>query len=378
MIAEVSIQDLKNCELFSELDSSELERVNSVLTRRLVPTGEFIIHEGTEAVSLFAVERGAVDVVKEGADGARPRITELHRGETFGEISMLGQPPRTAGVVAHEETEIVELPYGDLERLAKDHPKLGVKLYKALASSLGRKTRNTTNDLVSLIAASRMAALGEMSTSIAHEINNPLSIIALTASLLQRLVLKPQAEQSEILERINEISATAQRIHKIIDSMKTLARNGELDPLETTPVRRLVADTLMLCRAKFDAAGVTLATDGVPEQLLLRCRPVQIAQVLLNLLNNAFDAVSQTPPRKVAITALERGEQVEIAISDNGTGVTAEARDKIFKPFFTTKKSGKGTGLGLSISRTIVESHGGRLFLDAHPGPTRFVLQLPK
>jgi C4-dicarboxylate-specific signal transduction histidine kinase len=111
--------------------------------------------------------------------------------------------------------------------------------------------------------------------------------------------------------------------------------------------------------------------------LAIPCRPVQISQVILNVLNNAFDAVESSSQKWITINVVRSENHVEIQISDNGAGIAEQYREKIFQPFFTLKEVGKGTGLGLSISRSIIESQGGRIELDLTKKHTTFVIYLP-
>jgi two-component system sensor histidine kinase DctS len=110
----------------------------------------------------------------------------------------------------------------------------------------------------------------------------------------------------------------------------------------------------------------------------LECRAVQISQVLLNLINNACDAISSLNEKWILINAIERNNLIEISVTNSGPKIPAHIREKLMQPFFTTKEVGMGTGLGLSLSKTIAEAHGGRLYLDLGAENTRFVLELPK
>jgi signal transduction histidine kinase len=123
---------------------------------------------------------------------------------------------------------------------------------------------------------------------------------------------------------------------------------------------------------------VQLIKPLIDENLTIQCRPSEISQVLLNLLNNAFDAVEDLPQRWVKIDVKEVDDQVNLTVTDSGQGIDVALRDKIMQPFFTTKPVGKGTGLGLSISSGIVESHHGKFVLDPKSPFTSFQMTLPK
>jgi C4-dicarboxylate-specific signal transduction histidine kinase len=132
------------------------------------------------------------------------------------------------------------------------------------------------------------------------------------------------------------------------------------------------------CLSRFKNHGTELLIDEIPENLSIECQSTQISQVLLNLLNNAFDAVQGLDSKSVRITIRDLGDRAEIRVADSGPGIPPEIAKKILEPFFTTKEVGKGTGLGLSISLGIVKSHAGTLILDSTKSHTEFVVTLPK
>ncbi|MEQ1875247.1 MAG: ATP-binding protein [Bdellovibrionia bacterium] len=223
----------------------------------------------------------------------------------------------------------------------------------------------------------KMAALGEMAGGIAHEINNPLGIIRGSAQLMSDLSAQGKLTPERIKIFSDQIDRTVDRIAKIVVGLKYFAREGENEPLETHPLSHIIEDTLGYCRARYKSHGVQLEVGNVRPGLAIPCRDVQISQVLLNLLNNAFDAVRGKPEALVKIDVREKRDEIEIAVVDNGPGIPRELQTKIMQPFFTTKEVGKGTGLGLCVAKGIVESHGGRLFLDTLNSKTRFVISLP-
>jgi signal transduction histidine kinase len=226
--------------------------------------------------------------------------------------------------------------------------------------------------------SSKMASLGEMAAGIAHEINNPLAIISGHVQHLKDLVESGECEKENMMEVADKVDQTALRISKIIRSLRFFARDGQDDPFEEASVQEIVDDTLEFCRQRFLSHAIDLRVKPIPEGLMIECRAVQIGQVLLNLLNNAHDAVEPLTDRWIELSVEDLGSSVRIAIIDSGSGVASEIRDKILEPFFTTKEVGKGTGLGLSISKGIIESHQGHLYVDETWPHTRFVMEVPK
>jgi signal transduction histidine kinase len=221
----------------------------------------------------------------------------------------------------------------------------------------------------------RLAALGEMSSSIAHEIRNPLAAIHIAATQVVEHANNP-AQIIELGERVQRIVMRASRI---IEGLRSFSRDAGGDPFVSTPVERIIADTLELCGKRLADNGVTLTVTGASPDLEVECRSLQLSQVLMNLVSNAYDAVATaTAERWVRIEARREGESIELTVSDSGPGIAGELRDRIFEPFFTTKPVDRGTGLGLSLSRGIVEAHHGTLELDTASPCTRFVIRVPQ
>jgi len=223
-----------------------------------------------------------------------------------------------------------------------------------------------------------MSALGEMAAGIAHEINNPLTIIGGNAAQLKKLLKAEELDRSKIEKAGVTILNTVDRVAKIINGLQTFSRDGAGDPLEDVGLEEVAEEALGFCRGRFGKREVKVTLTGFDESTHLRCRRVQLSQVFLNLLNNAFYAIKDQKDAFVEISSEDLGHEVAIAITDSGPRIADDVAQKLMQPFFTTKGVGVGTGLGLCISNNIVEEHGGRLFLDRNQRNTRFVVVLPK
>ena len=228
------------------------------------------------------------------------------------------------------------------------------------------------------IVAAKMAALGEMSANVAHEVNNPLTAIRLRVQQLSLLAQKERLDAPTVLKTAAEIDGTVDRIRRIVAALGFFARQADQDPLRPESVLSIVSGTVELCNHRFQLREIDLTIESIPADLYVDCRGSQISQVLLNLLSNAYDAVEQRPIRRVRIAAREEDCDVQIAVMDSGPGVPVEIESRIMEPFFTTKEIGKGTGLGLSLSSGIAAAHGGRLTYDRKASETRFVLTLKR
>lgn len=258
-----------------------------------------------------------------------------------------------------------------------------VRLKDDRAIGIGQDTTDRRIAESKMIQSSKMASLGEMSAGVSHEINNPLAIIQGSAfraiqnlsELTDTTMLHRREEVDSDLHRIIQ---NCDRIARIVRGLRAFSRSVEHEPFMPTVLATVVDDVMNLAYERFVNHRIKMHLD-LGEPITFDCRPVQIGQVLMNLLNNAYDAISERDEteREVWIKARLIDTKVQIAVEDSGPGIPVAVHDRILEPFFTTKDVGKGTGLGLSISKGIVESHGGRLWLDPNSKHTRFVIELP-
>jgi PAS domain S-box-containing protein len=223
-----------------------------------------------------------------------------------------------------------------------------------------------------LMAAAKMSSLGEMAGGIAHEINNPLAIIIGKITQLKRRLVD-QVDDLLVIEN------TAKRISAIIKGLSAFSRNAENDKMEKVLVPILIQDTLELSkeRFRFSSIELKLVINKNDYEVYITGRASQLLQVLINLLNNAFDAVEKLEDKWVEIKVSSNNGICTISVTDSGRGIPQDILNKMMTPFFTTKEVGKGTGLGLSISRAIIEEHHGKLYYDTTSPNTRFVIELP-
>jgi C4-dicarboxylate-specific signal transduction histidine kinase len=198
-----------------------------------------------------------------------------------------------------------------------------------------------------LTESARLTSLGEMASGIAHEINNPLAIIkGKIHNLKTKLEKEDKTDKDELISHLNVVSLTVDRIAKIIKGLRAFSRNAENDPFEKVVFSYVVNEAFDLSREKVKKLGIDLKVE-VNENLLVECRPVQIGQVIVNLINNSIDAVSKIENKWISIVVSENKGLVRILFKDSGSGINEKVAGKMMDPFFTTKEVGKGTGLGL-------------------------------
>ena len=259
--------------------------------------------------------------------------------------------------------------YDELDNIAeqfnslKDRVMMSNWALKEMNANLEHRVEERTEELIEqtqkLEKSARWTALGEMAGSIAHEINNPLAIIMGKSQLLLRKETSEPTKKS-----LEVIIKTTQKIAEIIQSLRVLSRDASNDPFEFVQARVIIKDAMGLSMERLKKNQIEFEVSKEFDEYDLSCRRVQVAQVLINLINNAVDAISDKPNAKIKLEIKEKGGSLILSVIDSGPGFAPEIRDKILTPYFTTKDIGKGTGLGLNLSRNIMEAHKGELAID--------------
>lgn len=216
-----------------------------------------------------------------------------------------------------------------------------------------------------------------MAGGIAHEINTPLTVIQGYAEYTNTLDLVDKKNHEVVKENLNKIEKTTSKIYHIIRGLQLFARDGEKDPKELVKLKDFLNENCEIVDSKLIQKNIKLKID-CPENLVIPMRQVQMSQVIVNLINNSRDAISDLANRWINIQVLDLKDTVMIEVTDSGLGISESVAVKIFNPFFTTKPVGQGTGLGLSISKGIIEDHGGVFSLKPNCVNTCFQIKLPK
>jgi len=228
-----------------------------------------------------------------------------------------------------------------------------------------------------LQASARLIAMGEMASSLAHELNQPLSAISSYTSGCRNLIAA-QAPLEHIDSALEKCQQQAQRAGRIIRRIYEFARRHETKT-ETCDIGNLLADLIALIDVDARRRMTPLAADIAPDLPPIEADPVLLGQALLNLMRNGIDAMADTPPAKRVLTVRARRVegQILVTVADRGGGIPSDMAPHLFEPFFTTKL--EGLGVGLNICRSVVEAHRGRLWFEANPeGGTIFHLILPE
>jgi two-component system sensor kinase FixL len=286
----------------------------------------------------------------------------LDRYKTTGERRIIGVGRMAVGQRRDGSTFPIELAVGEV-RSGGQRLFTGFVRDLTERESAERRLRDMQSELTHV---SRLTALGEMASALAHELNQPLSAIANYVKGSERLLAVEPADKTKIQGALSSAAEQALRAGQIIRRLRDFVAKGESERrIESLPKLLEEAGALAMIGAK--ERGVQMHFAISPKVDLVLADKVQVQQVVLNLIRNAIDAMEDAGLRELVVTAAAaEDDMVEVTVTDTGPGIAPEIAEHLFQPFMTTKAT--GMGIGLSISRTIVESHGGRIWVEARAG----------
>ena len=239
------------------------------------------------------------------------------------------------------------------------------EMQQTLESKVVERTEQLRAAHRKLLQADRLASLGQLAASVAHEINNPISGVLNLSSLLERLMSSggfPPGREAEFRKYLSQISAETTRVGRIVTDLLAFSRRSKPQRVPAD-LNKLVRSTLRLVGHKLKLMNAETVQELEETLPLVECDPSQIQQVILNLILNGAQAMQPKGGGKLTIRTrlLPDGDNVELCVSDTGEGIAPENLTRIFDPFFTTKAEGKGVGLGLAVLYGIVKAHDGEV-----------------
>jgi len=254
---------------------------------------------------------------------------------------------------------------------------------RTLEDRVEEKTEELEEMHRGMVQVEKMASLGKMAATVAHELNNPLSGIATYAKVLKRKamrLLSPGEDQDEVLEELDLIRSESMRCGNIVKDLLIFARESSAN-FQKVNLHQVVERSLKLVRHHLELGEITLERTFLLEDDKVTCDEEQMVQALVALMVNAVEAMSEGGKLTVGTEAFEKeGEPfVKITIADTGVGMSEEVRDNIFDPFFSTKNETKGVGLGLAVVYGIIQRHNGHIYVESEPGKgTTFFIEIPR
>jgi C4-dicarboxylate-specific signal transduction histidine kinase len=249
---------------------------------------------------------------------------------------------------------------------------------KETTAEVQRREQELREKQEQLVQAGKLATLGELTTGVAHELNNPLNNIGLFVGNAIDLIELGMADTDteRILQELSNAMQQVRKATEIISHLRTFGRAASVSR-EPVAINQVIVRAISLMREQLRLRQIEVDLQFPPEDVIVIGNAIQLEQVFINLLTNARDAMVNAARKIITITCVQVEQSVDICVSDTGPGIPAGLEQRIFDPFFTTKEVGAGTGLGLSITYGIIKEHQGTITVGNRPGEgASFLIQL--
>ena len=244
-------------------------------------------------------------------------------------------------------------------------------------AEIQRREQELRDKQEQLVQAGKLATLGELTTGVAHELNNPLNNIGLFMGNALDLIGLGVTDKEHIARELQNAMRQVRKATEIISHLRTFGRVAPVSR-ELVSMNQVIGRALSLMQEQLRLREIEVELDVSARHAVVMGNPIQLEQVLINLLTNARDALVESPRKVIHIACEVRDRVVDLAFSDTGPGIPEGLERRIFDPFFTTKEVGRGTGLGLSITYGIIKEHGGTIAVANRPGEgAAFLIRLP-
>jgi len=353
--------------LFEGITGEEIVEFDPRITFETYEEGEIIFEEGAIGDELYLIFSGTIKISKKGRGGRQETLAHLKEGTFFGEMAILDGEGRSARATAHTAVRIGRMARDEFDRYLSHSPRTARTFFRVIVGQLRRANTHLIDELIN---AERLSLIGSMMGGIVHDFKNPLATISMIADYLSvdqdRQDLRDLGEQAR-----SSVKLMLNMMQELLDFSRGTSR---LHVAETTMANVLeIVDKQFLQRLGGGPVKIEreIGFDGTIE--VDRDR---IIRLLLNILNNAVDAMARGGT--LTIRTAEQGENFLIEIEDTGKGIPPEILERIYEPFVTHGKSG-GTGLGMAIAKSVVDAHGGRISIDSTVGEgTTCRIELPR
>jgi C4-dicarboxylate-specific signal transduction histidine kinase len=240
-----------------------------------------------------------------------------------------------------------------------------------------RREQDLRDKQEQLVQAGKLATLGELTTGVAHELNNPLNNIGLYVGNVIDQIRLGEIETEHFVSDLEKAMEQVRKATDIISHLRTFGRAAPVS-IEQVDVDDVIERSLLLVHEQLRLRGIEVELELCPDELLVLANPIQLEQVFINLLTNARDALEDSRRKVIRIASAREEQLILIAFSDTGPGIPQDIQQRIFDPFFTTKEVGAGTGLGLSITYSILKEYGGDITVSSKKGKgATFQIELP-
>lgn len=383
------IELLADLEIFSAIGRQELEKIGKLMQRKLYAPNEFLINEADIANQFFVLIRGRLSVLKSIEGGETEVLNYIETsGELFGEMALVENKPRSAAIVAKEESEVLVVQKESFLDLVNHFPQFTLEVAKSISNYLRRtdatligtlevKNRELVRTIEelhetrqALVQNERLSIIGRMASTILHDLKNPMTTIAGFAQLIG---LK-ELPYEEVVKYTQVIAQQVVQFNNLAQELLTFARGGGDLQLQTLEFPKCFEETIL--NIQFNVAQQEMIFESdMKGQALIDIDLNRFHRVFENLTNNAIEAMDKGG--KLSLKSYTTPDQLIIEVSDTGHGMDQEVMHKVFDEFFTHQKH-NGTGLGLAIVNSIVQDHKGEISVESSVGKgTTFTVKLP-
>ncbi len=360
--------DAKDNRFFERFSPEGKAHLLGQLTHHTLPDGAWLFHEGDEAAGICLILEGEIEILK--AAGVRDEILGVFAaGDYFGEVAVLDGQGRSTAARARGEVAIAILPGAALlEALDREPVSLTLSLFQNVLSHLRRTNALFISEIV---RKEKLSLVGEMASSLMHDLRNPLTGIQLAAELI-----KMDHDDDETVLCCDNIRLQCDRVVAMAGELLEFSRGETKLDLSQTETTTFLSTFTRLNNDFFQTKEIDFSFNAEPAQI--EVDSMRLLRLLQNLVTNAVDALATQPGARIDVYAGVAEGIFYLTVSDNGPGIPPEIQDRLFEPFVTHGKKG-GTGLGMAIARNVVTAHGGTITFETTPGAgTCFVVKLPQ
>jgi signal transduction histidine kinase len=353
---------------FEGFSSAGRERLLCHALQQEVAEGGYLFYEGDPADGIYLLLEGDVDIIKE-AGNTEQILGYMQAGDFLGEVSVLDGCGRSTTARARNAVAVARIPGGILlDILATEPVSLTLRLFQTVLSHLRH-----TNDLFvqEVLRKEKLSILGTMASALMHDLRNPIAGIHMAADLISF----NHPEHKETAECCDKIRLQCDRLVAMAGELLEFSRDESKLQLVNTDSTTFLQQYHHLNEDYFRSTGLEFNFQAKP--CPIQVDSMRLMRLLQNLVTNAVDVLRSKPDGRIDVTAWGQGSFFYLSVQDNGPGIPAEIRDRIFEPFFTHGKKG-GTGLGMAIVHNVVLAHGGTITFETAAGQgTKFIVQLP-
>jgi signal transduction histidine kinase len=351
--------DLATVELFRGLNDRELSGLRAILRKMPFAAGSQVFREGDRGDGFYVIGGGSVQIAHVVGTEVRHVFSVFGVGETFGEMAVIEDEPRSATALAATDTELYFFPREEMRRLLQDSPGLAFNMLHMVSHRLREFNQRHLRELVQ---AESLALIGRFAQSIVHDLKNPLSIIGLSAETFDMPGVSTEVRAQTQLRIRKQIV----RINDLISDILIFTEGKRTDPgLKPDDYRAFVLELIASLRAEAELKAAQIEMPDDPPAVLVAFNARRLSRVFYNLVHNATDVMLNGG--KIFLRFHAGENEIVTEIEDTGPGIAPEIAGKLFQDFVTFGKT-HGTGLGLSICKKIVEDHGGRISARSEAG----------